>query len=125
MLESLGFGSGHNVVAYLPPTTDHPAEKSYVMLGAHYDHLGRGDESSLAKADEAGDIHNGADDNASGVAAVLAAGAELATRDRARGIILAFWSGEEIGLLGSAVLHLRCFGIACVLCEKGVRGELD
>ena len=58
--------TGHNVVAYLPATTDQAAEKSYVMLGAHYDHLGRGDASSLAKADEAGDIHNGADDNASG-----------------------------------------------------------
>ncbi|HIN10352.1 MAG TPA: M20/M25/M40 family metallo-hydrolase [Acidobacteria bacterium] len=78
-------------------------EKPYVMLGAHYDHLGRGENGdTLAKADEAGDIHNGADDNASGVAAVLAAGAELAAQDRARGVILSFWSGEEIGLLGSA-----------------------
>ena len=96
--------TGHNVVAYLPPTAGHtPVEKPYVMLGAHYDHLGRGEDgSSLAKADEAGDIHNGADDNASGVAAVLAAAAELTTQDRARGVILAFWSGEELGLLGSA-----------------------
>ena len=94
--------TGHNVVAYLPPTMDQSVEKPFVMLGAHYDHLGRGDESSLAKADEAGEIHNGADDNASGVAAVLAAGAELAQQERARGVILAFWSGEEIGLLGSA-----------------------
>ena len=41
--------TGHNVVAYLPPTTDQSVEKPYVMLGAHYDHLGRGDESSLAQ----------------------------------------------------------------------------
>ena len=94
--------TGHNVVAYLPPTMDQSVEKPYVLLGAHYDHLGRGDQSSLAKADEAGDIHNGADDNASGVAAVLSAGAELARQERARGVILAFWSGEEIGMLGSA-----------------------
>ena len=94
--------TGHNVVAYLPQTSGHSVEKPYVMLGAHYDHLGRGDESSLAKAEEVGDVHNGADDNASGVAAVLAAGAELAAQDRARGVILSFWSGEEIGLLGSA-----------------------
>ncbi len=94
--------TGHNVVAYLPPTMDQSVEKPYVLMGAHYDHLGRGDQSSLAKADEAGDIHNGADDNASGVAAVLSAGAELARQDRARGVILAFWSGEEIGMLGSA-----------------------
>jgi len=93
--------TGHNVVAYLPPTGQ-SAEKPYVMLGAHYDHLGRGDESSLANADEAGEIHNGADDNASGVAAVLAAAGELAEQERSRGVILAFWSGEELGLLGSA-----------------------
>ena len=95
--------TGRNVVASLPPTNGQPVEKPYVMLGAHYDHLGRGDNGdSLAKADESGDIHNGADDNASGVAAVLAAGTELAGQERARGVILAFWSGEELGLLGSA-----------------------
>ena len=95
--------TGHNVVAYLPPTIDTTVDRPYVLLGAHYDHLGRGEDgSSLAKSDEAGDIHNGADDNASGVAAVLAAGAALAAQDRARGVVLAFWSGEELGLLGSA-----------------------
>ena len=95
--------TGHNVVAYLPPTGDTTLDRPYVVLGAHYDHLGRGEDgSSLAKAEEAGEIHNGADDNASGVAAVLAAGAELAAQDRARGVVLAFWSGEELGLLGSA-----------------------
>jgi len=95
--------TGHNVVGYLPPTGDTTLDRPYVVLGAHYDHLGRGEDgSSLAKAEEAGDIHNGADDNASGVAAVLAAGAELAAQDRARGVVLAFWSGEELGLLGSA-----------------------
>ena len=92
---------GHNVVGHLPPTAVDPADKPWVVLGAHYDHLGRGESGSLAGAEAAGDIHNGADDNASGVAAVLAAGAELAARDRARGVVLGFWSGEEIGLLGS------------------------
>ncbi len=95
--------TGHNVLAYLPPTTGARLDKPYVMLGAHYDHLGRGENGdSLARSDESGHIHNGADDNASGVAAVLAAGRELGTQVRARGIILAFWSGEELGLLGSA-----------------------
>lgn len=93
--------TGHNVVGYLPPTAADPPEKPWVALGAHYDHLGRGESGSLARAEAAGDVHNGADDNASGVAAVLAAGAVLAGRDRARGVVLAFWSGEEIGLLGS------------------------
>lgn len=95
--------TGHNVVGYLPPTLDTTLDRPYVVLGAHYDHLGRGEDgSSLAKAEEAGEIHNGADDNASGVAAVLAAGAALAAQERARGVVLAFWSGEELGLLGSA-----------------------
>ena len=93
--------TGHNVVGYLPPAGTEPAEKPWVVLGAHYDHLGRGESGSMAGAEAAGDIHNGADDNASGVAAVLAAGAALAGRDRARGVVLGFWSGEEIGLLGS------------------------
>ncbi len=94
--------TGYNVIGYLPPTGAAALDKPYVMLGAHYDHLGHGrGGDSLARGDEAGRIHNGADDNASGVAAVLAAGAGLAGAGRGRGIILAFWSGEELGLLGS------------------------
>jgi len=96
--------TGYNVVGYLPPSDPSaPAmDKPIVMLGAHYDHLGRGREgSSLARGAEVGDIHNGADDNASGVAAVLEAGAQLAGMSRDRGIALAFWSGEEFGLLGA------------------------
>ena len=93
--------TGHNVLGYLPPTGSEAVAEPYVMLGAHYDHLGHGQVDSLARAAEAGDVHNGADDNASGVAAVLAAGGELAAAPRDRGIILAFWSGEELGLLGS------------------------
>ena len=95
--------TGHNVIGYLPPTREPAADAPHVLLGAHYDHLGYGrGGDSLARGDEAGQIHNGADDNASGVAAVLAAGARLASAERRRGIILAFWSGEELGLLGSA-----------------------
>ena len=95
--------TGYNVVGHLPPTEAAARDKPYVMLGAHYDHLGRGrGGDSLARGAEAGQIHNGADDNASGVAAVLAAGARLAGAARGRGIILALWSGEELGLLGSA-----------------------
>ena len=96
-------GTGHNVIGYLPPTATTTAVKPYVLLGAHYDHLGYGGGGdSLAGADETGQVHNGADDNASGVAAILSAGASLVQVERDRGIILAFWSGEELGLLGSA-----------------------
>ncbi|MGE3274902.1 MAG: M20/M25/M40 family metallo-hydrolase [Vicinamibacterales bacterium] len=93
--------TGRNVVAYLPATTGGAAEKPWVALGAHYDHLGRGGSGSLAGKDQAGQIHHGADDNASGTAAVLAAAAELAGRPRPRNVLVAFWSAEEIGLIGS------------------------
>lgn len=94
---------GFNVVGYLPATSRIALPKPWVALGAHYDHLGRGSHgNSLAPKDEAGQIHHGADDNASGTAAVLAAGRDLATRKaRARHVMLAFWSAEEIGLIGS------------------------
>ena len=96
--------TGYNVVGYLPPSDPAAAasEKPVVMLGAHYDHLGVGaGGNSLARGSEVGQVHNGADDNASGVAAVLQAGAQLAESSRDRGIALAFWSGEEFGLLGA------------------------
>ena len=97
--------AGNNVVGYLPPSDPAaPAlDRPWVMIGAHYDHLGRGDGgSSLARGAEVGEVHNGADDNASGVAAVLQAAAQLAAMDRRRGVVFAFWSGEELGLLGSS-----------------------
>jgi hypothetical protein len=72
-----------------------------VIVGAHYDHLGRGGEGSLAP-DEQGQIHNGADDNASGTAAVLEMARLLAAGTEPAGdVLFALWSGEELGLLGS------------------------
>ena len=79
-----------------------------LVVGAHVDHLGRGIGSgSLARDDEKGMIHYGADDNASGVSAMLEI-AELLTTQKEKGkfkpvrdIIFAAWSGEELGLLGS------------------------
>lgn len=95
--------TGHNVVGALKATGDARPDKPWVVLGAHYDHLGRGGHgNSLAGADESGRIHNGADDNASGVAALLEAARWLAGRDRARNVAVAFWSGEELGTLGSS-----------------------
>jgi Zn-dependent M28 family amino/carboxypeptidase len=93
-----------NVLAYLPATiAAKPAEKPWIAIGAHFDHLGHGESgNSLAGKGEAGEIHHGADDNASGVAAVLAAAETLASQPRPRDVLLAFWSGEEIGLLGSS-----------------------
>ena len=99
--------TARNVLAYLPATL--PAttsvdarEKPWVVIGAHYDHLGRGGKgNSLASRDEAKAIHHGADDNASGTAAVLAMAEDVARQPRRRHVLIALWSAEEIGLVGS------------------------
>lgn len=95
--------TGHNVVAYLPATGNTAnVEKPWVAVGAHYDHLGHGENgSSLAEKTDIGKIHYGADDNASGSAAVLAVAERLSKQPRTRNVMLAFWSGEELGLIGS------------------------
>ena len=95
--------TGRNVVAYLPATSPSTGvDKPWVALGAHYDHLGRGGHgNSLAGKEEAGRIHYGADDNASGTAAVLAIAETLSQQPRRRHVIVGLWSGEEIGLIGS------------------------
>ncbi len=96
--------TGYNVAGYLPATTGTGSvPKPWVALGAHYDHLGHGEHgSTLAAKEDAGKPHVGADDNASGTAAVLAIGERLAAAPRRRNVVLQFWSGEELGLLGSA-----------------------
>jgi hypothetical protein len=96
--------TGHNVVAYLPATTPVTAAvKPWLVLGAHFDHLGHGEAgNTLAGKDDAGKIHYGADDNASGSAAVLAIAATLAKQPRRRNVLVGFWSGEELGLIGSS-----------------------
>jgi hypothetical protein len=74
-----------------------------VLVGAHYDHLGHGGEGSLARS-QAPQIHPGADDNASGTTGVLELAAYLAAQPAhpARSLVFAAFSGEELGLLGSA-----------------------
>ncbi len=101
--------TGNNVVAYLPATTATTGvSKPWVAVGAHYDHLGRGGAgNSLADKQDANQIHHGADDNASGTAAVLAIGEALGKQPRQRNLVLAFWSGEELGLLGSNAFVTR------------------
>jgi len=96
-----GAVTGVNVVGYI----DNQAEKT-VVIGAHYDHLGTGGEGSLYRDDETS-IHNGADDNASGVAVMLKianalrqAQSDKDNQEQSNYLFIAF-SGEEIGLLGS------------------------
>jgi len=93
-------GTGRNVLAALRGS-DQALADEWIVIGAHYDHLGLGGVDSLAPGEPA--IHNGADDNASGVAAVLGAAEALAAGPRpARSILFALFTGEESGLLGSA-----------------------
>jgi hypothetical protein len=99
--------SDNNVVAMLPPS-DGRANPEYVVVGAHYDHLGRGDSHSLERSGEEGKIHNGADDNASGTSVVLELARTFAgeyarhPESFKRGLIFALWSGEELGVIGSS-----------------------
>ena len=88
----------NNVLAYMPGKTD-----EYIILGAHYDHLGRGYFDSMAPS-QIGEIHPGADDNASGTAGVLELARVLSQLrgQLPRGILFASFAGEELGLLGSA-----------------------
>jgi hypothetical protein len=99
----------YNVAGYLPATRDvSGVAKPWLMLGAHYDHLGHGGRgSSLARAGEETMVHPGADDNASGVAAVLAAAEQLKNGPRGRNVAFVLWSGEEAGLLGSAAFTAK------------------
>lgn len=88
--------TAYNVVGMLDNGKPH-----VVVIGAHYDHLGWGDEGSRHRGEKA--IHHGADDNASGVAMMLQLARDLAEMDEARGsdyLFIAF-SGEEKGLYGS------------------------
>ncbi|MEC8345560.1 MAG: M28 family peptidase, partial [Planctomycetota bacterium] len=88
-----------NVIGYLPGTGNLANE--VIIVGAHYDHLGMGQFGSLAPWTV--EIHNGADDNASGTAGILELGWRLFDRqsENHRAILLIAFSGEEMGLLGS------------------------
>ncbi|MGI9625901.1 MAG: M28 family peptidase [Longimicrobiales bacterium] len=90
--------TARNVAAIIPGTSD----QGTVIVGAHYDHLGRGGEGSLSPNDF-GTIHNGADDNASGTAALIEVAERLAAGPPpAQSVLFLAFSGEERGLWGSA-----------------------
>jgi len=100
--------SGRNVLARLELDGKDEGGLPPLIIGAHVDHLGKGETSgSLASSEDEGKIHFGADDNASGVAAMSEVAQKL-NADRkagklkaARDVIFAAWSGEELGLLGA------------------------
>ncbi|MBS1490212.1 MAG: M20/M25/M40 family metallo-hydrolase [Bacteroidetes bacterium] len=91
-------GTAHNIIGYL----DNGAAQT-IIIGAHYDHLGLGENGSSLDANPQGKIHNGADDNASGTAGII----ELARyfqknkkKEKYNFLFISF-SGEELGLFGS------------------------
>jgi hypothetical protein len=86
--------TGTNVVGYINNSAEHT-----VVIGAHYDHLGMGGEGSLYREGEA--IHNGADDNASGVAVLFKLAERLSEANTNNNYLFIAFSGEEMGLLGS------------------------
>lgn len=80
---------GRNVLGKI---TGKKPNQSSILVGAHFDHLGQ---------TQAGETYSGADDNASGIAAILAIAQQLTQVKSNKDIIIAAWSGEELGLLGS------------------------
>lgn len=95
--------STENVLALLPGG-DPTRASEVVVVGAHYDHLGWGGEGSGSLEPQQPAIHNGADDNASGVAGLLEIARTLAARPPARTVLFAAFAAEEVGLLGSSHL---------------------
>lgn len=90
--------NGRNVIGYL----DNKADKT-IIIGAHYDHLGLNEHNNSTLANSKGMIHNGADDNASGVSAVLEL-TRMFSKNKAKekaNYVFALFSGEEDGLIGS------------------------
>ncbi len=93
--------SGRNVIGYL----DNKAAKT-IVIGAHYDHLGMNEHNNSTKPNSKGEIHNGADDNASGVGGVLELARIFSQNKTTEKVnyVFALFSGEEDGLIGSKKL---------------------
>jgi aminopeptidase YwaD len=94
--------STRNVVMLLPGE-DEKLKNEYIIIGAHFDHLGLGGPGSGSRTPDTTGIHHGADDNASGVAMMIELAGEFAgiKKSHKRSIIFLAFTGEEEGLLGS------------------------
>jgi aminopeptidase YwaD len=84
--------------------SDSKLRNEWVVIGAHYDHLGLGDPNNSLSKDDVGKIHHGADDNASGTAGLLELGRLIGrnNQDFKRSVLLIAFAGEELGLFGSS-----------------------
>lgn len=98
-----------NVVAMLEGT-DPELKKQYIVVGAHFDHLGMGGHGTGSRMPDTVAVHNGADDNASGTAMVIELAGKLASMKSQlkRSILFVAFSGEEMGLLGSKYFVDHC-----------------
>ena len=92
--------TSHNIIAVLPGK-DRQLRNEYIVVGAHYDHLGLGGEGSGSRRPDTVAVHPGADDNASGDAVVLQLARHFKQVGSPRSIIIAFFGAEEQGLVGS------------------------
>ncbi len=94
--------TAQNVAAVIDGS-DPVLKNEFVVIGAHFDHLGMGGEGSGSRAPEQLAVHNGADDNASGTAGVMELAQKLSANraNLKRSVVFVAFAGEEMGLLGS------------------------
>lgn len=90
----------HNIIAVLPGK-DKQLRNEYIVVGAHYDHLGMGGEGSGSRRPDTLGVHPGADDNASGDAVILELARYFKKHRPSRSVIFAFFGAEEQGIVGS------------------------
>ncbi len=91
-----------NIVGYIKGT-DEVLKNEYIVIGAHYDHLGFGGEGSGSRTPDTVAVHHGADDNASGVSGIIGLAGSIAKNKEGfkRSLIVVAFGAEEMGLLGS------------------------
>ena len=92
--------SSHNIVAVLPGH-DAKLKHEYIVVGAHYDHLGMGGQASGSRRPDTVAVHPGADDNASSNAVLLELARHFKKKGSARSLIFVFFGAEEQGIVGS------------------------
>lgn len=110
-----------NIVALIPGK-DESLKNEYIVVGAHYDHLGMGGPNSGSRVPDVSAVHGGADDNASGVAALISM-ADYFSKDAnrpSRSVIFVSFGAEEMGLLGS-----RYFVGHCPVDFKSIKGMVN
>ena len=89
-----------NVIAYIEGN-DSKLKDEYIIVGAHYDHLGYGGHKSGSRRPHIDEVHNGADDNASGVSIIIELAKSLKKTNNKRSILFVAFGAEEMGLIGS------------------------